>query len=92
MATPAGRAGAKGLPTWYFDAKSVTPADGAALTAGPCIGLMFSATAAQTLRITTLGGSIANFTFGAAGTYVFPVGASTVEATGTTVTGINALY
>lgn len=92
MATPAGRAGAKGLPTWYHEAKSVTPADGTALTNGPCIGLFFSATAGQTLRITTLAGSIANFTFGAAGTYEFHVGAQTVESTGTNVTGILALY
>lgn len=89
---PSGSVGRPGLPDWYHDAAAVTPSNGAALAGGPCLALFFSATAAQTLRITTIAGNIANFTFGAAGTYVFPVGASTVESTGTTVTGIVALY
>jgi hypothetical protein len=73
----------------YTTAVAITPADGTPITASRA--LFFSATAAQTLRVTMAGGGVANFTFGAAGSYVFPVSVTTVEATGTTVTGILSL-
>lgn len=76
----------------YREALAVTPADGADLAVAPTRALFFSATAAQTLRVTTAGGTTANFTFGAAGTYVFKLSVNRVHSTGTTVTGILALY
>ena len=74
-----------------YDGSDVTPNDGANLPDGPCRALWCAVSG--TLRITTRGGTVLNFTAAEfpAG-QVFPWSAVKVHATGTTASGIKAVY
>lgn len=74
-----------------YDGSDVTPNDSTDLPDGPCRALWVAVSG--TLRITTLGGTTLNFTAAEieAGKSI-PWGAKRVHATGTTATGIKAIY
>lgn len=75
----------------YQDAHAVTPSDAAALPGGPCRGLFVGGTG--TLTIITAAGTTTTLTIpvGACG-FTIPINATQIKATGTTATGIVALY
>jgi len=85
------------LPNNWASAGADAPAiDGAAVTPNDAADLALPARAlwigaGGTLRITTLKGTVLNFTAVPSG-FVMPVAAVRVHATGTTCTGIVALH
>lgn len=85
------------LPNHWASAVANAPAiDGAAVTPNDGADLALSARAlwiggAGTLRVTTLKGTVLNFSSVPAG-FMMPVAAVRVHATGTTCTGIVALF
>jgi propanediol dehydratase large subunit len=85
--------GATVNPSSYKNAAAVTPSDANELTTYSK-ALFFSATAAQTLKVIFVEGPAAGvtLTFGAAGSYLLPLEVKQVFTTGTTVTGIVALW
>lgn len=87
-----GTGGGEAFLDSVHDGKAVTPSDSADLPNGACRALWIEGSG--TLRITTLGGTVKNFT--AAQLKLAPDfhlwGAKRVHSTGTSATGIYAIY
>lgn len=75
-----------------FDDVAVTPNDSTDLPEGPCRALWIVGTG--TLRITNRAGRVVNYAAAELklAPDIFPFGAKRVHSTGTTATGIRALY
>jgi hypothetical protein len=71
------------------DVKDVTPSDSTDLPYGTARGFLFQA--AGTLRVTTAKGTTQNFS-GLSANTLYPIAVKRVHSTGTTATGIKALY
>lgn len=71
------------------DIIDVTPSDSVDLTTGPARGFIF--TGVGTIRFTTAKGTVQNFS-GLATNTLYPFACKRIHSTGTTATGIKALY
>ena len=80
----------RGRPFVDYDGVPVTPADGADLPDGPCKGVVCTAGGNVSVQLTPAAGT-AVLTALLAGV-VYPMSVSRILATGTTATGVFALY
>ena len=69
-----------------------TPVYGALAGAKAIDALFLNATAGQTLQFQDQNNAAVTLTFSVAGVYIVPISPSSIQTTGTTVTGIVALF